>query len=64
MSAQVRMAKAATAQAKDPAVTPTPQEGPMEGMILVGGRPQMERSDMPTISFESILAIQKAIEKK
>lgn len=36
--------------------------GPVEGMILVDGRPQMERMDMPCISFESILAMQRAVE--
>lgn len=36
--------------------------GPMEGMILVDGRPQMECADMPCISFESILAMQRAVE--
>ncbi len=35
------------------------QKGPIEGIILVNGRPQMERSDMPTISFESIQALMK-----
>ena len=31
----------------------------MEGILIVNGRPQMERSDMPSISFESILALQR-----
>ncbi len=35
------------------------QKGPIEGIILVNGHPQMERSDMPTILFESILALTK-----
>lgn len=35
------------------------QKGPIEGILLVNGRPQMERSDMPTISFESIQALMK-----
>ncbi len=35
------------------------QKGPIEGIILVNGRPQIERSDMPTISFESIQALMK-----
>lgn len=26
-------------------------KGPVEGIILVDGRPQTERADMPTISF-------------
>lgn len=26
-------------------------KGPVEGIIIVDGRPQMERVDMPTISF-------------
>lgn len=26
-------------------------KGPIEGIIIVDGRPQMERVDMPTISF-------------
>lgn len=33
---------------------PKPQsvtKGPIEGIIIVDGRPQMERVDMPTISF-------------
>lgn len=36
--------------------------GPMEGMILVDGRPQMEYADMPCISFESILAMQRMVD--
>lgn len=27
------------------------RKGPMEGMVIVDGKPCMERSDMPTISF-------------
>lgn len=37
------------------------QKGPMEGMVIVGGHPHMEAADMPTISFESILAIQRRL---
>lgn len=36
--------------------------GPVEGIIIVDGRPRMERVDMPTISFESILALQRRIQ--
>lgn len=32
-------------------VVPLIQKGPMEGMVIVDGRPQMESCDMPTISF-------------
>ena len=32
-------------------VGPSVRKGPMEGMIIVDGHPEMERSDMPTISF-------------
>lgn len=32
-------------------VVPLIQKGPMEGMVIVYGRPQMESCDMPTISF-------------
>lgn len=39
------------------------RKGPMEGMILVDGKPQIERSDMPVLSFESILALQRFISK-
>lgn len=40
-----------------PAITP----GPMEGLILVNGRPQIERADLPTISFsaEAIAELQR-----
>lgn len=41
------------------AVSPSVHKGPMEGILIVDGRPQMERMDMPTISFESILALQR-----
>lgn len=33
------------------------QKVPVEGLVIVNGRPQMETADMPTISFESIEAI-------
>lgn len=33
-------------------------KGPVEGVIIVDGRPQMERVDMPTISFSK-----KALER-
>jgi len=39
-------------------------KGPMEGILIVDGRPQMERMDMPSISFESILALQHFNESK
>lgn len=38
-------------------------KGPMEGVIIVDGRPQMERLDMSGISFESILALQRFNER-
>jgi hypothetical protein len=34
-------------------------KGPVEGVLIVDGRPQVERADMPCFSFESILAIQR-----
>lgn len=34
-------------------------KGPMEGIIIVDGRPRMERMDMSGISFESIQAFQR-----
>lgn len=34
------------------------QHGPVEGMLLVDGRPAMEAVDMPVISFDSIQAIE------
>lgn len=37
------------------------QRGPMEGLVLIDGRPNMERMDMPSISFESILAVQRCL---
>ena len=41
-----------------------PQRGPMEGMVLVNGRPQLEEADMPVISFESIAALMRWNETK
>lgn len=41
------------------ASSPTVHRGPLEGILIVDGRPQMECLDMPTISFESILALQR-----
>ncbi len=35
------------------------RKGPIEGLLLVDGYPQMERMDMPVICFESILALQR-----
>lgn len=32
-------------------VTPSVRKGPMEGMVIVDGKPKMEHCDMPTISF-------------
>ncbi len=37
----------------------TVRKGPMEGLLIVDGHPQMERMDMPGIRFESILALQR-----
>ena len=33
--------------------------GAVEGTIIVNGQPQMERMDLPGISFESIQALMK-----
>lgn len=41
------------------AAAPSIHKGPVEGILIVNGRPRMERSDMPCISFESILALQR-----
>lgn len=41
------------------ASSPTVHKGPLEGILIVDGRPQTECLDMPTISFESILALQR-----
>ncbi len=30
---------------------PVVHRGPMEGVVIVNGRPQVERADMPTIIF-------------
>lgn len=38
---------------------PVIRKGPVEGLLIVDGRPQVERADMPTISFESIMALMK-----
>ncbi len=40
--------------------------GPVEGIIIVDGRPQMERVDMPTIPFsaEVIRRLQEQYQKK
>lgn len=40
------------------------RKGPVEGILIVNGRPRMERMDMPCISFESILAPQRFNEGK
>lgn len=41
------------------AAAPSIHKGPVEGVLIVNGRPRMERADMPCISFESILALQR-----
>lgn len=33
--------------------------GPVEGMLLIDGRPQIERADMSTLSFDSVGALQQ-----
>lgn len=49
-------------QTKHPAAQRIPSsvhKSPVEGVLIVNGRPQMESLDMPCISFESILALQQ-----
>ncbi|MDE6021626.1 MAG: hypothetical protein K2H01_11610 [Ruminococcus sp.] len=49
-------------QSKSPETKQAPcqiRKGPIEGIVIVDGRPQMERLDMSGISFESILALQR-----
>ena len=48
----------AVAQVEAP-VPPAIHKGPVEGVLIVDGRPQVERADLPCISFDSILAIQR-----
>lgn len=43
---------------------PVIRKGPVEGVLIVDGRPQVERADMPTISFESIMALMKMNEQQ
>lgn len=43
---------------------PTIRKGPVEGIVIVNGRPQTERVDMPTISFESIQALMEFNERR
>ena len=50
-------------QEKAPQV-PVIRKGPVEGVLIVDGRPQVERADMPTISFESIMALMKMNEQQ
>ena len=38
---------------------PSVHRGPMEGVLIVNGRPQIEPADMPCISFASIEAIRR-----
>lgn len=40
-------------------------KGPVEGIVIVDGRPQMERVDMPTISFtkEALKRLQEQCRK-
>ncbi|MCI9403651.1 MAG: hypothetical protein HFF04_08275 [Oscillospiraceae bacterium] len=46
-------------------ITPhTIQKGPLEGMVMVDGRPQVEQADMLTISFDSIEAIMRLTKEK
>lgn len=48
----------------DTGVASCVRKGPVEGILIVNGRPKMERADMPCISFESILALQHFNESK
>lgn len=43
----------------DKQASPSVHKGPIEGILIVDGRQQMECLDMPSISFESILALQR-----
>lgn len=57
MGAEVRVQ---TQQKVDePAILPHVAPGPIEGILIVNGRPQMERVDMPTISFEQIARLKE-----
>lgn len=47
-----------TKRQTDKQASPSVHKGPMEGILIVDGRQQMECLDMPSISFESILALQ------
>lgn len=37
--------------------------GAVEGTIIVNGRPEIEKADMPTLSFESVDALMEFLEK-
>lgn len=41
-------------------------KGPVEGIVIVDGRPQTERVDMPTVSFskEALKRLQEQTQKK
>lgn len=38
---------------------PSIQKGPVEGMLLIDGRPAIERADMPTISLDFLMKYQQ-----
>ena len=46
---------------KYPPVPHSVHEGPVEGILIVDGRPQVECADVPSITFESIQALQKIL---
>lgn len=39
------------------------RRGAVEGTVIINGQPQMERMDMPGISFESIQALMNCAKK-
>lgn len=57
MGTEVRVQ--AQQKVNEPAALPHVAPGPIEGILIVNGRPQMERVDMPTISFEQIAHLGK-----
>lgn len=63
MSPQVQTAEPQKQISKEVVSVSQVSPGPVEGLLIVNGRPQIERADMPTLAFESADEIFRLMER-
>lgn len=63
MSPQVQTAEPQKQISKEVVSVSQVSPGPVEGLLIVNGRPQIERADMPTLAFESADEILQLMER-